>query len=86
MFKVAFFFPPYNPEIRLFGDRVKLQVKHIAFRGVWCVLNCPGKAEGQIYSHPWRCSCWCEPERIPLVQIWVVVADIRRKNLASTSR
>ena len=80
------FFGLVYPEIRLFGDRVKLQVKHLAFRGVWCVLNCPGKAEGQIYAHPWRCSCWCEPERIPLVQIWVVVADIRRKNLASTSR
>ena len=80
------FFGLVYPEIRLFGDRVKLQVKHLAFRGVWCVLNCPGKAEGQIYAHPWRCSCWCEPERILLVQIWVVVANIRMKNLESRSR
>jgi len=29
---------------------------------------------------------WCEPERILLVQIWVAMANIRMKNLASTSR
>ena len=76
--KRCFFSLVYH-EFTLFGDRVKLHVKHLAFRGSWCVLNCPAKAEGQISSHPWRCSCWREPERIPLVQILVVVANFRMK-------
>ena len=39
--RCLFFLTAYYPEIRLPGDRVKQQVKHLVFRGARCALNCP---------------------------------------------